>query len=167
LQGKMQPQTLSSQRYQVNAIENAMTRYGMSCAPCLFLPSSLQGEATSKRGTDHGTTKKTVPKTDTEQKPIEPWWTTNPSMMTSWSLPNGKTYNDFFNPREPEKKPNTQGWPKFPHHKFPSKTKNLCLKYQAKGACLSACFMAHVNPLKMETSAKQLVESQFKEIYKS
>jgi hypothetical protein len=87
-------------------------------------------------------------------------------MIASWSLLEGRTYNDFFNLTEPEKKLNTQGWPKFPHHKFPSKTKNLCLKYQAKGACSSASFMAHVDPSKMDASAKQLVEACFREVYK-
>jgi hypothetical protein len=94
-----------------------------------------------------------------------PWWSTNPSVVTSWLLPERKTYNDFFKLREPEKKPNTIGWPWFPHHKFTSKTKNLCLKYQVKGSCSSACFMAHVDPAKMESAAKKLVDEHFKEVY--
>jgi hypothetical protein len=56
----------SLRQYQVNAIENAMTGYNTSCAPHLFLPSSLQGEAASKRGMDHGTAKKSGPKTEAD-----------------------------------------------------------------------------------------------------
>ena len=87
-------------------------------------------------------------------------------MGTYGGITEGKTYNDFLNPKEPEKKLNTQGWTKFPHHKCPSKTKNLCLKDQTKGACSSTSFMAHVDPSKMDAPAKQLVEARFKEVYK-
>jgi hypothetical protein len=158
-------------RYQVNAIENAMTGYDTSCAPRLFLPSSLQGEQSPlKHRQGHelgGGQKKQGSKGDQDQKVAnEPWWSNNPNMVSSWRLPEGKTYKDYFNPSEPEKKLNTLGWPKFPHHKFPSKSKNLCLKYQAKGSCSSACFMAHVDPSTMESAAKKLVEDRFLEVYK-
>jgi hypothetical protein len=106
-------------------------------------------------------------KGDQEQMMLEPWCSTNPSIVASWSLPEGKNYNDFFNPREIEKKPNTLGWPKFPHHKFPSKSKNLCLKYQTKGSCLSTCFMAHADPSKMESKTKKLVKKHLKVFYES
>jgi hypothetical protein len=154
--------------YQVNAIENAMAGYETSCAPRLFLPSSLQSEEPpdgprTKPGPVENKPK--TPKKEPEQRPSEPWWTSNPSIVATWQLPEGKTYNDFFNPREPEKKANTLGWPRFPHHKFSNKSKNLCLKYQTKGTCSSACFMAHVDPAKMDSTAKQLVEDRFKAVY--
>jgi hypothetical protein len=154
-------------KYQVNAIENAMTGYDTSCAPRLFLPSSLQGDSTPIHKADPDTDSKTKNggKKETEQRPTETWWSSNPSVVAAWLLPQGKTYNDFFNPREAEKKPNTEGWPRFPHHKFTSKTKSLCLKYQTKGTCSSACFMAHVDPSKMENLARKLMDERFKAVY--
>jgi hypothetical protein len=158
----------SLRKYQVNAIENAMTGYDTSCAPRLFLPSSLQGEAApnpARQGQEAVGEKQKTAKKDQEQRKAEPWWSENPSVVASWLLPEGKTYNDFFNPKEPEKKANTLGWPRFLHHKFSTKSKTLCLKYQAKGSCSSACFMAHVDPAKMASAEKKLVGDRFKAVY--
>jgi hypothetical protein len=158
-------------RYQINAIEKChdRIRHKLHPAPCSSQVPSKESPLTAYNAKDRNQEgqKKEGSKGEHKHKTsAEPWWSNNPSVVASWRLPEGKTYSDFYNPREPEKKPNTLGWPKFPHHKFPSKSKKPCLKYQAKGSCSSACFMAHINPSKMETVAKKLFEEQFIQIYK-
>jgi hypothetical protein len=58
---------------------------------------------------DAGRGKPKSGKRDQDQTTPEPWWSSNPSTVAAWLLPEGKNYNDFFTPREPEKKPNTLG----------------------------------------------------------
>jgi hypothetical protein len=72
---------------------------------------------------------------------------------------------DFFDTRVPKKKANTINWPKFPHHKNRSKVKILCLKYQSKWSCSTMCYMAHVDPSKMEAATKKTINDRFKSIY--
>jgi hypothetical protein len=157
----------SLRKYQVNAIKDAMTGYDTSCAPCLFLPSSLQSNPSHKPDTDPAGSSQSKGKKEkeTEHRAPKTWWSNNPSVVAAWLFPEGKTYNNFFNPREAAKKPHTEGWPRFPHHKFATKSKSLCLKYQTKGTCSSARFMAHVDPSTMESSARQLVDERFKAVY--
>jgi hypothetical protein len=155
---------------QRKAIERAMIGYEVSAPPRLFLPNSLRLEAVETKNrpepADGGSKiKKKAPTDSVDRSPAPDWWTKNPNTVQDWRLPNGKTYTDFFDSRVPEKKVNTTDWPKFPHHKTPSKLKGLCLKYQSKGACTTMCYMSHVDPDKMNNETRKIVDDRFKQVY--
>jgi hypothetical protein len=154
--------------YQVEAIERAMSGHDVSCLPKLFLPNSLKGEANIPPATESERkegNKSKEGRPTAQDRTAEPWWSKNSNIVATWKIPEGKTYADFFDPRLPETKANNSDWPKFPHHKNPSKKKFLCLKYQVKGQCSSSCFMAHVDPAKMERDTRKTVDDRFKSIY--
>jgi hypothetical protein len=77
-------------------------------------------------------------------------------------------FSDFFDHQVAEKKPNTQNWPKSPHHKMEEKpNKHLCARYQSTGKCPSLhWYMAHVDPTKMGNTERQSVADRFKEIFR-
>jgi hypothetical protein len=66
------------------------------------------------------------------------WWITNPSLEALGQVPGGKTYDDFFNGRDPTLKKNLGGWPDIKHHSQ-GRRKPLCIKYQALGRCVATC----------------------------
>ncbi len=68
-----------------------------------------------------------------------------------------------FDSRSPELKGNTRDWPKFP--KTPSKSKPLCLRYQPVGQGKSKCFLAHIDPFKVENAVRATFNTQFQSIY--
>jgi hypothetical protein len=155
---------------QKKAIERAMIGYEVSAIPRLFLPTSLRVEATDNNHQQEpgegGGKHKAKQTPDKADRPMAPgWWTKNPNVVQAWRLPEGKTYPDYFDTRVPEKKVNTTDWPKFPHHKNPSKLKGLCLKYQSKGLCSPTCYMSHIDPAKMDTDTKKAIADRFKVIY--
>ena len=80
-------------------------------------------------------------------------------------MPGEKKYADFYDSRDPELKGNTIDWPKFLHHKTPTKTKPLCIRYQAVGQCNARCFMSHVDPSKIDEAVKVTFNARFKSIY--
>ena len=89
----------------------------------------------------------------------------NPNVVAEWKLPAGKTYEDYFDTRSLEKKANTQGWPKLPHHKLRNKQKSLCLKYQTRGECLACCFLSHLDPAKIDRETKKTKGDKLPGIY--
>jgi hypothetical protein len=156
---------------QKKAIERAMMGFEVSATPRLFLPNSLRPEATDdkhrKENEDGGgKSNKKKAASETQDRSTAPaWWTKNPNAVQAWRLPEGKTYPDYFDTRVPEKKVNTSDWPKFPHHKTPSKIKGLCLKYQSKGSCTAICYMSHVDPAKMDEETRKTIDDRFKQVY--
>ena len=155
--------------YQVSAINNAMMGFETRCAPRLFLPGSLQGEAAGggpkKNDGKEKSKSEKKQKQEKEEESAEPWWSKNPSVVDGWKLPEGKAYGDFFNPTKPAIKANSVGWPKFPHHTDPSKERFLCIKYQVKGSCSAKCRLSHVIPTKMEGATKTAVDTRLRGIF--
>lgn len=167
---------------QADNIETAMSGFKMGSLSPLFLPRSLRAEPGHKArhpepskhgGSGGGQGSKPKPGRDpdpqkkTPPQPVEEWWAKNPHPVPEWQIPTGKNFGDFFDIRDAAKKPNTQGWPKFPHHKLKDNpSKHLCVRYQSTGECPSLhCYMAHVPPPKMDAATKQAVADRFKQIY--
>lgn len=150
--------------YQVNAIENAMMGYDTSCAPRLFLPSSLQGTTepnTEKEKPERSEKEKEKAKGASKQ---EDWWSSNPNVVPSWHIPEGKSYNHYFDPNIAARRDKAKGWPKFPHHKS-GLPKSLCVRYQCEGSCRSRCFLSHVVPSKIQGNQRSDIEARFKAAY--
>jgi hypothetical protein len=76
-----------------------------------------------------------------------------------------KKYAEFYDSRDLTLKENTIGWPKFPQHKTPSKTKSLCIRYQVVGQCNAKCFMSHVDLAQLESLIKSSFDTRFRSIY--
>jgi hypothetical protein len=73
---------------------------------------------------------------------------TNPEVKTSWRIPPGKKFGDFFSPGRVDLKGNVSGWPTFPHRA--TRTERLmCLRYQTTGECTDACTNSHILPSAM------------------
>jgi hypothetical protein len=136
--------------------------YDVSSIPNLYLPSSLTAQA--PEDTKSPATKHKANKVEDQEKDPA-WWSQNPNPSPNWGIPAGKKYADFYDSRDPALKPNTIDWPKFPHHKTPSKSKPLCIRYQAVGQCNAKCFMAHVDPTQIEPSVKTSFNTRFRAIY--
>jgi hypothetical protein len=147
--------------YQGDAINRALTGYHVSSIPNLYLPSSLSAPPLEESRRPE--TEKRERKDDRENDLA--WWSRNPNPAPKWSLPSGKKYSDFFDSRSPELKGNTLDWPKFPHHKRPTKSKLLCVRYQAVGQCNAKCFMAHIDPSKVEEAVRATFNARFQSIY--
>ena len=82
-----------------------------------------------------------VARTPSDSQPI--WWTTNPSPVHQWLLPQGKQFTDFFHPITDLGKANTSRFPKVPHHQL-DKNRTLCIKYQVRGKCQPQCWLSHI-----------------------
>jgi hypothetical protein len=157
-------------------IEAAMSGFKTGSLSQLFLPRSLQSETNQGKsnpqppapeGGTGGKPKAGRGSDSQKEKSVpEAWWTANPNPVPGWKIPEGKGFGDFFNSRDAATKPNTMLWPKFKHHD-PKKTKKafLCLKYQCLGECGARCYMAHLDPEKMEEGERKTVDERFKAIY--
>ena len=174
---------------QVRDIEAAMSGFKTGSLSQLFLPRTLRADPDSRTQnamTDGGATGTGVPKKkpgkgqdaragkgldatkDKSPRVVEDWWTTNPSPEAAWTLPEGKSFKDFFDKSVESLKPNVVDWPKFKHHDPSvrgSKMKTLCLKYQCLGRCENKCSFAHADPGKMTDAAKKPLDDRFKLIF--
>ena len=159
---------------QVRDIEAAMSGFKTGSLSQLFLPRTLQAEAPNKGdhpskdgGSGGGAKQKGKPKGEEDAKEkFEPpeWWATNPNPVTEWKIPNGKTFNDFFDFRKEGLKENTKGWPKFESHDPRRKGKKmfLCLKYQCVGSCSNKCGNTQVDPSKLDETTKKTIDDRLK-----
>jgi hypothetical protein len=93
------------------------------------------------------------------------WWTQNLKKVPAWKIPAGKTSSDFYDSRIPALKDHTLNWPKFPHCKTPDKAKLLCVKYQTVGHCTTKCYLAHVEPTRIDNATKTTFNKRFQMIY--
>jgi hypothetical protein len=147
--------------YQRDSIDRALMEYNVSSIPNLYLHSSLTVQAPEDKPP---ASERKTRGDDREKDPA--WWSRNPNSVPSWGIPAGKKYAEFYDLRDPALKENTLEWPKFPHHKTPrSKTKPLCVRYQAVGQCNAKCFMAHVDPAQVEASVKTSLNTRFRSVY--
>jgi hypothetical protein len=164
---------------QVQDIEAAMSGFKTGSLATLFLPRTLQTEPSSKG--DHpskdggssgagGSRQKVVSKTEGADKgKFEPedWWSKNPSPVTEWKIPVGKTFTDFFDFNKESLKANTMGWPRVKSHDPRKKGKKtyLCLKYQCVGSCSNKCGMTHIDPTKLDEETKKAIDDRLKVIF--
>lgn len=147
--------------YQRDAIDRALTGYDVSSIPNLYLPSSLTAQP-HEREKLAGADKQS--RNDARERDPS-WWTRNHGIVPAWKLPAGKTYTDFYDSRNPALKDHTLNWPKFPHHKTPEKLKPLCVKYQTVGHCTANCYLAHVEPTKIDNATRTTFNERFRTIY--
>jgi hypothetical protein len=154
-------------------IDQALGGFDSGVIPNLSLPevvlshqfhSSTPGEEEKKTPKQKNTPgQPTVASDDLTNAPV--WWSENPEKVPEWCIPSGKHFRDFFTP---ENKENLANWPRFKHHRYPKvrDLKPLCIKYHSTGACRAGCCLAHIKPSVMETAKREIVASQFREIYK-
>jgi hypothetical protein len=157
--------------YQRKSIEGTMRGFEYGAVPQLRLPSSLTSSVVSGGGPSVkkslSATAAPPPSRSSAKEPPkdqQDWWTRNTSPETSWLIPKGKAYGDFFDPGVPSLKPNLRTWPKIPHHST-GMMKPLCIKYQSTGRCWSACGLAHILPGHMDPTARDETGKRFVEVY--
>jgi hypothetical protein len=146
--------------FQKTAIMQIMAGFAYWSIPDIIMPAGL-GE---KLGSE-GQGKRDKPVAKAKASPQD-WWATNPSPETSWAIPDGKSFTNFFSGRDPALKKNLFGWPNVKHH-TQGRKKPLCVKYQAIGICLPGCAMAHLPPSQMPAGVRTAALKRFAEIYAS
>ena len=156
-------------RYARQEIRQALSGFERTgYPPQIMLPTILQPKpGTRPQGglssEDPHSPPKKEEETTKETKPSEePWHRENPERQTEWSLPPGKSYNDFFK----KGSENLKKLPKLRHHRH-GKDSLMCLHYQIKGVCTRGlkCSMAHVPKSKMGPDQFEKIDSAFKDIY--
>jgi hypothetical protein len=108
--------------------------------------------ASKKRRTAKETAEKAA-----REKPIA---TANKEQQPAWSIPEGKTYMDFFAPGGA----NEGGWPKLYDARY-DKERSMCIRYQVKGACTTRCTLAHVVKSKLSEKDDATITERFRKIY--
>jgi hypothetical protein len=168
-------------RQQIQDIDAAMTGFKTGAISKLFLPGTLQVGTPGKethpstdggaKGAGGGKKARADSKGEEGAKgktPPEDWWTTNPSPVEAWSIPEGKDYFDYFDFRKEALKANTESWPKATAH-APSRSGGrktfICVKYQAVGKCHFSCRKAHIIPEKIPAADRKTMDDKFKLIY--
>ena len=107
---------------QVRDIEAAMSGFKTGSLSQLFLPRTLRAEPEAKtdggatgtgvskkrsgKGSDTKTGKGQDATKDKSPRVVEDWWTTNPNPVAAWSVPEGKSFKDFFDKSVESMKPN-------------------------------------------------------------
>lgn len=141
--------------------------YGISTGrvPAVLLPISLGGHSImdrmSGRQQDNWDTESTRSKAQSKQKHQKPSTSEkcqiNENILPAWYLPNRKDYamvfcGDVLN-----------GWPivknKCGHHQA------ICIKFHAKGHCLSTCGFSHIYHTEMDNVYKQKANDKFSAMY--
>ena len=156
------------QRSMTDEIRTALGGFRSGAMPNLVLPSSLTGGTGPDEAATSGPATGTSTGGDVKQEATQSarWWSVNPAPVQEWSIPKGKTYGDFFDPRVEELKKNSKGWPSLPHHKS-GQEKPLCMKYQVKGSCRAKCPLAHVRPNEIDIKVKDEITVRCQEIFKA
>lgn len=165
--GKTQPlhRCRHLDEFQVRKFDSVMDNFGtLGQRPNLPLPRNL-APRTSRDATEKSQPKEKAQgvKEKTAKRKDEPWMTTNPSPVTEWKIPSGKTFQDFFGPTS---RGNREGFPTVKHHSRDKDTK-MCLSYQVSGECKhgSKCFNAHIDPNKMSNEDRKKAGDRFAAIY--
>ena len=164
---------------QVREIDAAMIGFKTGSLSHLFLPRTLQGHPSKDahpstdggaKGTGRDKKSRGEPKGEEGakgKKPSEEWWTTNPSPVAAWKIPEGNNFLGIFDFTKEALKPNTEDWPKFAAHHPKAKGRKtfLCLKYQTEGKCDVNCRKAHVIPEKIPEEQRKIMDERFLQIY--
>jgi hypothetical protein len=85
---------------------------------------------------------------------------TNKEPQQAWSIPQGKSFLDFFNGTQG----NGVGWPKLTDAWFES-TRNMCIRFQVKGSCTQRCTLAHTVKSKMSGTQETKASAKFRKIH--
>jgi hypothetical protein len=81
---------------------------------------------------------------------------TNKAPQQAWSIPQGKSFLDFFNGTQG----NDVGWPKLTDGRFES-TRNMRIRFQVKGSCTQGCTLAHTVKSKMSGAQETQASAKF------
>ena len=107
-----------------------------------------EGPAAKKR-------KRAAKKATDDESPV-----TNKEPQQAWSIPEGKAFADCFAGAQG----NDSGWPKLTDVRFDTK-RNMCPRFQVKGACTKDCTLAHTVKSKMSASQEAEISTRFKKIF--
>jgi hypothetical protein len=81
---------------------------------------------------------------------------TNPEPQQDWSIPEGKTFLEFFG----KKSTVEQGaWPRLADPRF-DEPKSMCIRYQVKGKCTNRCTLAHLPKSKMSAKIETAITAR-------
>jgi hypothetical protein len=89
---------------------------------------------------------------------------TNKEPQQAWSIPEGKTYDNYFN--NDGEGVNDQNWPKMADDRH-DYARRMCVRFQVKGQCTSQCTLAHTLKSKMSNKQRTTVSERFKTIFGS
>ena len=153
-------QAASLHTLQVRDIDHRLDPLRLHILPQL---SSLPGLLTSDRPRDRTprTAQPAAPPASTQKT----WWSTNPGPNPKWAIPAGKTYADYFNPRNEQCRPNLSDWPHIPHHRTKD-AQPICLRYQIQGHCNPNCPKAHLPPRHLSRDVTNQLTQRLAAIYK-
>jgi hypothetical protein len=133
--------------------------------PSVVIPQCLRSTPTDNNtnkageGSPAKKKRKTATKDSTTKlKDLAP----NPEPQQAWSIPEGKAFNDFFTIGGI----NEKGWPRLADPRFDS-DRSMCLRFQVKGECTTACTLAHTPRNKMSNKQETDIAARFKAIYKN
>jgi hypothetical protein len=141
--------------FQKGSVDSTLAGFAFGSIPNLCLPAGLslrEADTSSEKRKDRGGKSDSPPGKPKSVVKLE-WWSTNPGLEPSWAPPDGKTYNDYFNGKDPVQRKNLFSWPDIKHHSL-GRRKPLCVKYQVIGKCSAGCTLAHQPPSQMSPSAK-------------
>jgi hypothetical protein len=82
----------------------------------------------------------------------------NEKAVPAWTIPSGKYYDEIFQARSENLK-------HFPTFHVDGKKKPLCVEFQSKSQCTSACTLSHPNPLNMDCGDWIKVNQRFLDVY--
>jgi hypothetical protein len=130
--------------------------------PSVVIPQCLRRTPTVYDEDKESTPKKRKAPEDSEEKARKTASkkVVNKEPQHAWSIPEGKTYQDFFSENSPHK----MGWPKLvdPRAEGP---RQMCVSFQVKGHCTKKCTRAHVSRSKLSSKQETDITSRFKSIY--
>jgi hypothetical protein len=129
--------------------------------PSVVIPQCLRKKPTGIGDTSEQSTankKRKLSKTESDKQEV-----TNPEPQQDWSVPEGKTFLEFFG----KKSTIDQGaWPRLVDPRF-DEPKSMCVRYQVKGKCTHRCTLAHVPKSKMSAKIETAITAKFRKIYKN
>jgi hypothetical protein len=129
--------------------------------PSVVIPQCLRRKPAGIGDTPEQSTankKRKLSKTESDKQEV-----TNPEPQQDWSVPEGKTFLEFFG----KKSTIDQGaWPRLVDPRF-DEPKSMCVRYQVKGKCTHRCTLAHVPKSKMSAKIETAITAKFRKIYKN
>ncbi len=90
---------------------------------------------------------------------------TNTEPQQAWSIPEGKTYDEYFSTNGGGGV-NDQNWPKMTDDRHDS-DRRMCIRFHVKGECTNQCTLAHTLKSKMSSRQRTTVAERFKAIFGS
>jgi hypothetical protein len=158
--------------FQANLIDKGMGSFlDLGQTPSLSLPHSLEKHTKKTAKKTAGGSEKVSPgdslkKTPSKKKEplkVDPW-ISNPSPVSKWRIPAGKTFSVLFGRGEYE---NQSGFPHAKHH-ISGKLVPQCLGFVTRGDCArgAQCTMAHPDSSKMDPDDYDATDKRFEAVYR-